>query len=89
MYPHEKLSENRVELITKCIDHILKSSKNLNNSIPYWRLVLEHMMFDLNISSEELKLKWGISSYDIELMALGFSPSRAKSRTLIKDEIKI
>lgn len=89
MYPHEKLSENRVELITKCIDDVLKNSKKLNNNTPYWRLVLEYMMFDLKISREELKIKWGISSYDIELMTLGFSPSKVKTRTLIKEEIKI
>ena len=89
MHPDKKISGRRINLIEKCIDNILKDSEKIEDSVPYWNLILEHMMFDLKIGKKELQTQWEISDYDIELMILGFSPSKDKTKKLIKQEIII
>lgn len=80
-----KVNEEVVRVFERSVDLILKIQDSITMSAPYWALILDSMMFDIKISKEELNKKWEIDEYNMELMSLGFEPSKREIKVLIKE----
>ena len=84
-YYYSNTNLDNLKLLYNSLIYLEKNIGKIENSIPYWRKVLDKILYNQGLTIEDFSTRWKIDKRYIETVYLGFSPPNERTKLLLKD----